>query len=154
MGYITWVLQRTLPEFKGVIYFDPDTGHPYTYEIIQKKVYLPMKEKPNVDYENACLPMEEKPSVVHKNMIKLPERFCQFAKMGGNYLFPYFSNGPLKNHYRADINLLLENFPTWESIKENDDLSKNEWDETKHNLFKECLEWCAKQGGFSGLWPW
>ena len=142
MGYLTWSLFRITKEPRA-IYYEPKTGLPYTYEIVQKKVYVDVHVKNSVDT---------------KDIQALPERFRQFSEMNGNYLWPYFRKVDREKHVlEADVSLLLENFPTWENVKKSDELdefTKHGWDEEKHNLFKECLEWCKEQGGFWGKWPY
>lgn len=145
MGCITWTLFNN--KSARQIYFEPDTGLPYTIEVIYKKVYIPLKEIPFVEEK-------ENLSVEDKNMPILPERFRQFARMDGNYLWPYFKNVNYSIPLKAPVYYLLQHFPTWESIKESDEWAQNNWDETKHNLFKECLEWCNTQKGFWGQWPY
>jgi hypothetical protein len=158
MGCITWGLYNI--SIKGNIYYEKETGLPFTYKSIRKKVYIPTNDDIPVK-ESIWFESEEEDTSMEK--ISLPilsERFRQFARMDGNYLWPYFKNVEGKSGiaYRAPVHLILEYFPTWETVEKSDEWKKhgpnNDWDETKHNLFKECLEWCNKQGGFCGEWPW
>ena len=157
MGYITWRL-FTSTKSSGYIYFEPDTGLPYKIKTIYKKVYIPVKGKKFVEeklVEDKSIKDEEK-TIEECYVSILPERFRQFARMDGNYLWPYFKNvDGMYGSLQAPIYHILQYFPTWESIKESDKWTQNGWDETKHNLFKECLEWCNTQEMvFWGEWPY
>jgi hypothetical protein len=160
MGCITWTLYKC--SSSGRINFEHNTGLPYVRISLCKKVHIPVEETSYTE-EKVILDLTESSikndyilslkelHMKYSNIPVLPKQFCQFAKMDGNYLWPYFKN--IGGLY-ASVNKILEHFPSWESIKESDMWAKNGWDETKHNLFKECLEWCQKQGGFCGEWPY
>jgi hypothetical protein len=124
MGCITWKLFN-----KRYINHDPYTGRAY---------FNPLDESQTI-----------------KEAPIFPEQFRRFARMDGNYIWPYVKNvvGGWSG-CSSDIAPLLKHFPTWDSIKESDEWAQHGWDETAHNLFKECLEWCDAQGGFWAEWPY
>lgn len=142
MGLLSWTLFRINTINKEFIYYESETGRPYIFETIQTGESIPVREKRLKDHFEPGL----------------PERFRQFARMDGNYLWPYVRTVDRKYAIvHADVALLLEHFPTWEYIRNSeqfDELNKNGWNENKHNLFKECLAWSKGQGGFWGEWPY
>jgi hypothetical protein len=151
MGHITWMLNKNIPNSTDIVHFEPDTGLPYTFKMIQTKIYIPVKGTKSIEDTYVEDTSVEDTSVEENDVPILPEQYRQFAKMDGNHLYPYFCK---TDFMITDIALILKHYPSWESIKESDEWAKNGWDETKHNLFKECLEWCNTQGGFWGQWPY
>lgn len=141
MGWITWTLYR-LPESRDGSLF---------YHIQYDKSGWPHKRH---SFWHSCEQGGGYPSLRKEDQLTIPEKYCPFITMDGNHLSHYFKdiNGGFGT-YMADVPTILKTFPTWESIKDSDDWAKHGWDETKHNLFKECLEWCAAQGRFVAMWP-
>ena len=161
MGWITWrlysIYYRNDNSVSGSVYYEPDTGLPYTYECIRKKVYLHVKGGVPAPAEEEAVQTEEAPVQDSHPVPALPQRFSQFATIDGNHLWPYIEIVDRKYSRLDDtISLILKHFPTWESVKNSDSWAKHGvtsgWDETKHNLFKECLEWCNEQGRFYSEW--
>jgi hypothetical protein len=115
------------------LYVDHKTGLPYVFHQKQLK--------------NTPFSLEE---------WRIPEHLRSFAQMRGWHLIHYVKHidqdgaGPS----RAGPEALLYEFPSWEDIKENECWKYADWDEAKHNLFKEFLQWCAEKGGFSVSWSY
>jgi hypothetical protein len=85
---------------------------------------------------------------------RLPEQFRRFAQMRGHHLMHYVQRFSDTNIFEASPYALLHRFPEWSAIKDSDRWAEYEWDETQHNLLKECLEWCDQKGGFNVSWSY
>jgi hypothetical protein len=86
---------------------------------------------------------------------RIPERFIGFTNMRGWHLMEYVRPIDMEEDcYTANTFTLLYYFPEWESIKDSKALAEVDWDEAKHNLFKEFLEWCDERGGFTASWSY
>lgn len=84
---------------------------------------------------------------------RVPERFLPFMEMRGWHLMEYV--GPIdreEDRTNANTFTLLYYFPEWAQIKDSKSFEGTSWDEAKHTLFKEFLEWAEKRGGFSAAW--
>lgn len=115
------------------VYIDPATGKPWVW---------------SHDGELKKIPF------VPEDWI-LPERFREFAIMRGHHLYHYIhyvEEYEFNSQTTADI--LLAYFPVWEDIKDNVVWTNYDWDEEKHNLFHECLRWCAKKGQYGATWSY
>lgn len=86
---------------------------------------------------------------------RVPERFLPFMEMRGWHLMEYV--GPIdreEDRTNANTFTLLYYFPEWESIKNSKSFEATSWDEAKHTLFKEFLEWADEKGGFTAAWSY
>ncbi len=130
MGYLSYSLMRKTSSGERV-YFETDTGMPYIF--LDKKIYVD----------------------VNRDSI-LPEKIRQFAVLNGPHFRCYYDVVRQWTYYDVDIDnaILAKHYPSWESIEGKEELANHGWDETKHNGFKEFLDWSNAQGGFIGDWSY
>jgi hypothetical protein len=99
------------------------------------KPYFWKKEKLEKDYNL--------PTIV------VPEEHRRFLQLRGRFLHIYTDILNENNTFSADIDTLLDNFPTWEDIENDSCYSEYanhcEWTEEDHNNFKAALEWFQSQ---------
>jgi hypothetical protein len=112
------------------IHLCEETGRPYVYSSNFEKVY-----------ELPTLPVVPE---VHRRFLKLRGRIF--------HLYTYDYNE------KADVNSILDTFPTWEEVKESgyyEDYTEADWSEADHAAFRAALEWFAKQPfSFQASWSY
>ena len=91
--------------------------------------------------------------------IVIPEQHRRFLKLRGRFLHIYTDDLNDHNIFSADVDALLEKFPDWDEIKNDEFYSEcveeYEWTEDDHNKFKAALEWLQNQPyHYSASWSY
>jgi hypothetical protein len=85
--------------------------------------------------------------------ILVPEEYRRFLKQRGHHLGLYTSK--VTDEYSTSVENFLDKFPEWSEILEDADYEEYEdiWKEEDHDLFKNALDWLARQQiGFIVSW--
>lgn len=85
---------------------------------------------------------------------QLPDKYRRFAQMRGHHLHHYtrdFEEDTGQYHCSADA--FLHYFPSWANL-DTEELKTYEWNEADHNLFRECVAWCAEKRCYEFSWSW
>ena len=85
--------------------------------------------------------------------ILVPEEYRRFLKQRGHHLGLYTSK--VTDEYSTSVENFLDKFPEWSEISEDADYEEYEdiWNEEDHDLFKNALDWLARQPiGFIVSW--
>lgn len=115
------------------VYLDPTTGLPWVWS-------------PDGDLRKVPFNPE---------VWRLPEKFREFAIMRGHHLRHYTRAVEIEeDRFQADAATLIHYFPKWGDIKDAEVWADYDWDEIKHNLFYECLAWCAVKGSYGASWSY
>lgn len=83
----------------------------------------------------------------------MPEEYRRFLKQRGHHLGLYTSK--VTDEYSTSVENFLDKFPEWSEIVEDADYEEYEdiWKEEDHDLFKNALDWLARQQiGFIVSW--
>lgn len=90
--------------------------------------------------------------------LEVPEEFRPFVQDRGRLYHVYTDDFNIDNKLEASPEELLDVFPDWEDVKGSDyyeGYTENDWSEKTHNLFREALEWFAKQPySFQASWSY
>ena len=76
--------------------------------------------------------------------ITVPEKYRRFITMRGHIFHLYTTDVISDDACEAEISELLDDFPTWEDIQE-EQYNDGWWTEKDHNLFHEALVWFNTQ---------
>ncbi len=80
--------------------------------------------------------------------LEVPEEYRKFFQLRGHFLHAYTEDWNDKDIFNVHLEDFLEEFPSWETVKEwleQHGYDQDEWPEADHKAFKACLEWCVEQ---------
>jgi hypothetical protein len=87
--------------------------------------------------------------------ITVPEEYRGFTTMRGHIFHLYTTDVLSIDTCEAEIDSLLENFPSWEDIQAEQDNDDEWWTEKDHTLFHDALIWFNMQRySFYATWSY
>lgn len=87
-------------------------------------------------------------------MIEVPEDLRRYLSIRGHHMAAYVG---FNNEYTDTVEMLLEEFPDWETVLENEAVQEDPeyWTEDDHEKFRALLEWCVQQDvSFRAHWSY
>jgi hypothetical protein len=110
--------------------------------------YVPMNE-------TTGLPMMGWPPLPYNPQhYVVPQKYREFLSTRVGYISCYTKGAEIDmRNFHMKVNELLEYFPTWQEVTEMwNGVNLDIWNEEKHTLFKEALEWFASKNCFMASW--
>ena len=74
--------------------------------------------------------------------LHVPEHLRPYMQGRGPIFHAYTHIFNEESRFNVDVVEFLEHFPSWKYVQDDDN---DYWSEKDHCLFKELLEWCARQ---------